>query len=312
MRVVIALSGIFPSQGSGGVAAAFFGQIGTFVGSFVPGGWAEADGRLLSIMGNEALFSVIGTIYGGNGTSTFALPDLRGRVAVGANASNPVGSAFGVESNVVGLSQMPVHDHSEASGGTTASSGGNQSLNNDQPSLAVNYLIATRGIFPSNGGGLAGFDPDTQVLGQITEFAGNYAPDGWEIADGKLLQIAQNQALFSILGTTYGGDGQSTFALPDFRGRTAIGSGNGYDPGEVFGADTSFLSVANLPMHDHTASDSAQVPEPGSIALLCVGLFALGLGWRRPVRRTVFFSVRQRENTKMGLKMQFWRICSES
>ena len=85
-----------------------------------------------------------------------------------------------------------------------------------------------------------GMDP---FIGEITMFAGNFAPRGWALCDGQLLPISQNSALFSILGTTYGGDGRTTFALPDLRGRVAIHPGNGpglsdYRLGQKGGAET--------------------------------------------------------------------------
>lgn len=97
------------------------------------------------------------------------------------------------------------------------------------------------------------------MLGEIRMFAGNYAPSGWAFCDGQLLAIAQNQALFSILGTTYGGDGRTTFGLPDLRGRVAIHPGNGpglssYSLGEKGGVETVTLTVNNLPAHSHTAT----------------------------------------------------------
>jgi microcystin-dependent protein len=92
-------------------------------------------------------------------------------------------------------------------------------------------------------------------LGQIIMFAGNFAPRGWALCDGQLLPIAANQALFSILGTTYGGDGKTTFALPDLRGRVAIhpGQGPGLTPrrlGEKAGTETVSMTVNNLPPHN--------------------------------------------------------------
>ena len=83
-------------------------------------------------------------------------------------------------------------------------------------------------------------------------FGGNFAPRGWALCDGALLSISQNQALFSILGTTYGGDGRTTFQLPDLRGRVAMhaGSGPGLTPrqlGQKAGTETNTLSNANLP-----------------------------------------------------------------
>ena len=96
-------------------------------------------------------------------------------------------------------------------------------------------------------------------IGQIMLFAGNFAPRGWATCDGQILSIAQNTALFSILGTTYGGNGQTTFALPDLRGRAAIHQGQGpglsqYSMGEVGGAETVTLIAPQMPAHNHTAT----------------------------------------------------------
>ena len=95
-------------------------------------------------------------------------------------------------------------------------------------------------------------------IGQIMTFGGNFCPRGWSTTDGQLLPISQNTALFSILGTTYGGDGRTTFALPDLRGRVKVGPGQGpgltFHPlGQKFGSETRNLTVAEMPMHSHTA-----------------------------------------------------------
>lgn len=97
------------------------------------------------------------------------------------------------------------------------------------------------------------------ILGQIIMFAGNFAPRGWALCDGQLLAISSNTALFSILGTTYGGDGRTTFALPDLRGRFPMhpGTGPGLSLrrlGERGGSETSTLTVNNLPSHTHAAT----------------------------------------------------------
>jgi microcystin-dependent protein len=89
-----------------------------------------------------------------------------------------------------------------------------------QPWLGVNYIIALQGTFPSR----SSSDP---FLAEIVLFGGNFAPRGWALCDGQLLPISQNTAVFSLLGTTYGGDGRTTFALPDLRGRVAVHPGNG-------------------------------------------------------------------------------------
>ena len=93
-----------------------------------------------------------------------------------------------------------------------------------QPYLAVNYIIALYGLFPPRNGA----EP---YIGEIVMFAGNFAPRNWAFCNGQLLQISQNSAMFAILGTTYGGDGRTTFALPDLRGRVAIHSGHSSGPG---------------------------------------------------------------------------------
>lgn len=102
-------------------------------------------------------------------------------------------------------------------------------------------------------------------LGQIIMFGGGFAPRGWAFCNGQLLSIAQNSALFSILGTTYGGDGRSTFALPDLRGRTPVHAGTGPGLttrriGQRSGAETVTLNLTQVPAHDHTAQ------QPGSSA----------------------------------------------
>jgi microcystin-dependent protein len=101
-------------------------------------------------------------------------------------------------------------------------------------------------------------------LGEIKLFAGNFAPRTWAYCDGQLLAISQNSALFSILGTTYGGDGRTTFALPDLRGRAAIHPGTGpglrtYQLGQRGGVERIQLTIANLPSHNHTATSTTSV-----------------------------------------------------
>tara|TARA_B110000091_G_C13654880_1_gene407018 strand:- start:54 stop:590 length:537 start_codon:yes stop_codon:yes gene_type:complete len=95
-------------------------------------------------------------------------------------------------------------------------------------------------------------------IAQIQMFGGNFAPRGWAFCDGQLLSISQNTALFSILGTTYGGDGRTTMGLPDLRGRAAMHAGNGAGLnsrplGLKSGTETNTLTQNNLPPHSHTA-----------------------------------------------------------
>lgn len=90
-------------------------------------------------------------------------------------------------------------------------------------------------------------------LGEIKLFPFAFAPKGWALCEGQILPISQNQALFALLGTTYGGNGTTNFALPDLRGRVPMHSGNGPVPlGQKAGAETVTLTLANLPAHTHT------------------------------------------------------------
>jgi microcystin-dependent protein len=98
-------------------------------------------------------------------------------------------------------------------------------------------------------------------LGGIFMFAGNFAPRGFQLCAGQILPISQNTALFSILGTTYGGNGTTTFALPDLRGRAAIGAGNGpgLTPvvlGEAAGSQSASILISNMPAHNHIVNAS--------------------------------------------------------
>ena len=171
-------------------AEPYLGQIMPAAFGFVPRGWAACNGQLMSVQQNSALFSLLGTAYGGDGRSTFGLPDLRGRAVLGCNfGSIPQGQIAGTEKVTLTVGQLPNHTHTlqaSTTAGTTrgtpptnllfgvnttpaasiffpagsqeivlavganvAPNGGNQSHNNMQPYLVINYLIALSGLFPS-------------------------------------------------------------------------------------------------------------------------------------------------------------------
>ncbi|MBC8001050.1 MAG: phage tail protein [Opitutaceae bacterium] len=88
-------------------------------------------------------------------------------------------------------------------------------------------------------------------IGEIRMFAGNFAPAGWMFCEGQLLPISENETLFNLIGTTYGGDGQETFGLPDLRGRLPIHQGNGFILAETGGVETVTLTVQQIPAHSH-------------------------------------------------------------
>ncbi len=164
----------------------FIGQIIMFGGNFAPRGWALCDGQLLAISSHSALFSILGTTYGGDGRTSFGLPDLRSRVPMHAGtgpglSNRRLGATVGEEYVTLTPAQIPSHTHAmkagvlppDASTGTDAvlgaqesfttttdplvemsskalgSTGGGQSHDNIQPSLVVNFIIATEGLYPS-------------------------------------------------------------------------------------------------------------------------------------------------------------------
>jgi len=162
----------------------YIGEIRIFAGNFAPSGWMFCDGSILAISQYSALFNLIGTIYGGNGTSTFALPDLRGRAPVHFGAVYPIGQVGGSETVALALSQMPSHNHvplaaignagtpvdspannfwSGWTGGQYANpvptvslnssaigpAGGSQPHDNMVPFLTIYFIISLFGIYPS-------------------------------------------------------------------------------------------------------------------------------------------------------------------
>jgi microcystin-dependent protein len=103
-------------------------------------------------------------------------------------------------------------------------------------------------------------------VGEIRMFAGNFAPAGWMFCEGQLLPISENETLFQLIGTTYGGDGESTFALPDLRGRIPIHQGNGFILAETGGAEEITLTVNQIPAHTHpllASTGVSTVTDPG-------------------------------------------------
>jgi microcystin-dependent protein len=104
-------------------------------------------------------------------------------------------------------------------------------------------------------------------VGEIRMFAGNFAPAGWMFCEGQLVPISENETLFSLIGTTYGGDGQSTFGLPDLRGRVPIHQGGGFFLAQTGGVEEVLLTVPQLPPHTHPmlgSTDIAGSPNPGN------------------------------------------------
>ncbi|MGZ3687199.1 MAG: phage tail protein [Bdellovibrionota bacterium] len=211
LNYYIAINGVFPSNSTfNNSGAPFLGQIMLFAGTFAPAGWAPCNGALLNISSNASLYSVIGTTFGGDGVTTFALPDLRSRVPMGEGAL-PGGAPLA--SFAQGVSGVPV-----ISSLTLGSTGQGQ-----VQGVGINFYISSMGVYPASGTGSV--SKAAPYIGQIMLFAGAYAPAGWYLCDGTLLSISNNINLFSLLGTTYGGDGVTVFGIPDLRARAPMGVG---------------------------------------------------------------------------------------
>ncbi|HUJ45815.1 MAG TPA: tail fiber protein [Rhizomicrobium sp.] len=122
----------------------------------------------------------------------------------------------------------------------------------------------------------------TPFLAQIEIFSFNFAPKGWALANGQLLPINQNQALFSLLGTTFGGDGRVNFALPDLRSRVPIHMGNGFTLGQRGGEEAHTINVSETPTHNHaimtdaTHQGSINLPATNTVLAQSVGVNSSG------------------------------------
>jgi microcystin-dependent protein len=261
------------------------GEIRMMAGpNIVPPYCVPCDGTSLPAANYQDLYNAIGEAYGTTGTGMFNLPDLRGCLPISRSTNYPLGNTGGSESVTLTTAQIPAHTHPMYGTSTTATqttpsltnilgqsgsrpviyqssvpgpqqmssqaigyTGDNSSHNNVQPFLCVNFVIAA----------LALIGPPPPYLGEIRVFPFNFMPMGWLPCVGTTLKISQNTALFHLLGTMYGGDGQTTFNLPDLRGAVPMGSGDGpgrtpRSPGATGGAATVTLLQNGLPTHLHS------------------------------------------------------------
>ncbi|MBY0307996.1 MAG: tail fiber protein, partial [Phycisphaerales bacterium] len=266
-----------------GVPIRMFAFSDSFVQS-LSGNWMETDGRLLQISQNQALFAQLGTNYGGNGVQTFAIPDLRGRVMAGWSGAGQPGAVIGTPTVTLTAANLPEHTHAYPHSPTGATrafptpGGGGAPISNVQPSLVVNPLIVTSGVYPFNGDGVGGAGPDvldgwySQVIfGASSSYTG--VENSRMPLRGQVLPISSNSALFSLIYNAYGGNGQTTFQLPDLSGRIAMHASpnttgvagptiGGRLIAEAFGAQSVTLTAANLPPHTHAVG--APYPATGS------------------------------------------------
>src|SRR5262245_42735371 len=123
-------------------------------------------------------------------------------------------------------------------------------------------------------------------VGELRMFAGNFAPVGWMFCEGQLLPISENETLFNLIGTTYGGDGQSTFALPDLRGRVPVHQSPNYQLAQTGGVETVTLTASQLPTHTHPLLASTNVAQDTSPSGKTVGQAGSGLFYIQDVTDT--------------------------
>ena len=290
------------------MAQPYVGEIRMFAGNFAPAGWMFCEGQLLPISENETLFQLIGTTYGGDGESTFALPDLRGRIPIHQGNGFILAETGGAEEITLTVNQIPAHSHpmlANSNNGSLPDPANNvvaksTTANVDlywrmcrrptwRPKLSVLSAAASRtpisspicaSTTSSRCSGSSRRRPEEDAMAdpfvaEIRIFPFNFAPKGWAWCDGQLLPLSQNTALFSLLGTTYGGNGKSNFALPDLQGRAAMHPGQGpglslHDLGETGGSETVTLLESEIPAHSHTlraANSLGDNPNPAGHSL---------------------------------------------
>ncbi len=270
------------------MAQPYVGEIRMFAGNFAPAGWMFCEGQLLPISENETLFNLIGTTYGGDGQSTFALPDLRGRVPLHMGNSFILAETGGAEEVTL--------DRVADSGAQSSNAGVERYSHSAKPERKRHAarrqprstgsagpdrvsqspircrrradrnrtIISSRTCASTSSFRCSAFsrrqlekeramDP---FVAEIRIFPFNFAPKGWAFCDGQILPLSQNTALFSLLGTTYGGDGKSNFALPNVQGNAPMHPGQGpglslHDFGETGGSETVSLLESEIPNHNH-------------------------------------------------------------
>ena len=251
VNYLINIDGSYKSGGTN-----LLGEIVPILGNVVPQGYALAEGQLLQISQNGPLFALFGTTYGGNGTTTFALPNLTGETIVGAgedfqgNIAN-LGQTFGQDTTMLTPQDIPP---------------GFGQVNNQQPSLALNYIIdvdAPGSVVASSLSSPAA--ADAPYIGEVMAYAGtaNTIPTGWMLAEGQSLPISEFELLYTVIGSTYGGNNTALFNLPDLVDRAVAGLG-GFNPnldGPVMLGDSYGSNGLTL-----TTSEVGSLAPPPSVA----------------------------------------------
>jgi microcystin-dependent protein len=236
----------------------YLGEIRMFGGPFAPQGWAFCDGRELAIANYRDLYGLIGTTYGGDGTSNFKLPDMRGRVPIsksansGADSPFPLGASAGMEAFTLDASQLAAHSHPLSASGAAANTrmpAGNalgvaagtiytsnpgrglssmnaaavDSVGGGQPHTNLQPYLCVSFIIALNGitpSATSATSDGEPFIGEIRMFSFGVAPPGWLLCDGRTFPVFQGETiqLQTVISEYFGGDGMHTFALPNLLG----------------------------------------------------------------------------------------------
>lgn len=245
---------------------AFYGEIRIAAFDFAPKGWATCDGQLLRISDYWTLFSLLGSQYGGDGNTNYGLPDLRGRSPMCSSDSLPNGEMKGNEMTSLVSGPFVTPDGSTKVVDVLAPTD-----NNMMPYLAANFIIALDGVFPLRSWGeYENTYSDSAFTGEIRMVGFDYEPAGWFKCDGRLLAISQYKTLYKLIGTTYGGDGLTNFAIPDLRNRVPLHMGQGTgltmrSLADKGGSSTLNISTKVAGFGEGTQSIAAGVPDDGNL-----------------------------------------------
>jgi microcystin-dependent protein len=277
------------------------GVIGCFARPTLPQDWLACDGSILNIVDYPALASIIGNSFGGDGITTFGLPDVQGRLPIGSGSGvgltpRVLADLGGVEDHQLIVDELPVHNHflRGTSSVATSSSPDNRQIATTIPSiytddannatLNVSSVQSTGGDQPHNNmatfvvlkyGIYTGGDFIVPFTGQISPYVSNSNPADWLSCDGSVLNIGDYPALASVLGTTFGGDGITTFGLPDMQGRASADS-QFLSLGDPSGTETVSLDNSQTG-HNHlllATSDSADTDNPSGNYLATANFLA--------------------------------------
>jgi microcystin-dependent protein len=269
---------------------AFVGEVRAFCGNYAPWGWLICNGIILPASQYPALAEVLGNTYGGDGQSTFGLPNFNGRTVMGTGegaglTSRSLSDMVGTTKEVLTAAQMPEHSHAvtgmskPSPAALTSDPAGNvwaHSTVNIYTKGTPDTKMAASATSEFDGGNgphnnvqlctclsyIICYQQINPVIeyyrGEMRMFAGANLPNGWHLCDGTVLDILEYEDLYKTFGAVFGGDGIDTFAIPDLCGRTPIGVSGEFPLGEPGGVEAVSLTTTETPEHSHRVYAAGQ------------------------------------------------------